>query len=52
MNTVDYVKEAQRQLFNQEHYKTLDKDPTIPYNRYIHHLLDQAWRMEITDANY
>ena len=27
MNTVDYVKEAQRKLFNQEHYKTLDKDP-------------------------
>ena len=49
MNTVDYVKEAQRQLFNQEHCKTLDKDPTIPYNKYIHHLIDQAWRMEIID---
>ena len=48
MNTVDYVK-AQRQLLNQEHYKTLDKDPTIPYNKYINHLIDQAWRMGITD---
>ena len=35
MNTVDYVKEGQRQLFNQEHYKTLDRYPTISYNRYI-----------------
>ena len=49
MNTVDYVKEAQRQLFNQDHYKTLDKDPKIPYNRYIYHLIYQAWRMEIID---
>ena len=49
MNTVDYVKETLRQLFNQEHYKTLDKDLAIPYNRYIHHLIDQAWRMGIID---
>ena len=49
MNTVGYVKEAQRQHINQEHYKTLDKDPTILYNRYIHHLIDQAWRMGIID---
>ena len=49
MNTVHYVKEAHTQLFNQKHHKTLDKDPTIPYNRYIHHLIDQAWRMGITD---
>ena len=49
MNTVDYVKEAQRQLFNHEHCKTLDKEPTILYNKYIHHLIDLAWRMEIID---
>ena len=49
MNTVDYVKEVQRQLSNQQHYKTLDKDPTIPYNRYIYHLIDQAQRLGITD---
>ena len=49
MNTIDYVKEAQRQLSNQQHYKSLDKDPTIPYNRYIHHLIDQAWRLGIID---
>ena len=49
MNTVDYVTEAHRQLFNLEHCKTLDRDPTIPYNKYIHHLTDQAWRMDITD---
>ena len=51
MNTVDYVKEAQRQLFNQQHYKTLDRDPTNPYNRYVHHHIDQAWRMGIIDEN-
>ena len=49
MNTTNYVKEAQRQLSNQQHYKTLDKDPTVPYNRYIHHVIDQAWRMGIID---
>ena len=49
MNTEDYTAEANRQLCNQEHYKTLDKDPTIAYNKYIHHLIDQAWRIEITD---
>ena len=49
MSTVDYVKEALRQLFNQQHYKTLDKDPTILHNRYIHNLIDQAWRMGIID---
>ena len=49
MHKVDYVTEAHRQLFNQEHYKTLDKDPTIPYNKYTHHLIDQAWRIEIID---
>ena len=47
MNTVDYTAEAHRQFYNQEHYKTLDKDPTIPYKKYTHHLIDQAWRMEI-----
>ena len=47
MNTVDYVKETQRQLSNQQQYKTLDKDPTIQYNRYVHHLIDQAWRLGI-----
>ena len=49
INTLDYMKEAQRQLSNQQHYKTLDKDPTIPNNRYIHHLIDQAWRLGIID---
>ena len=49
MNRVDCVTEAHRQLFNQEHYKPLDKDPTIPYNKYTHHLIDQAWRMKIID---
>ena len=28
MNTEDYIAETNRQLFNQEHYKTLDEDPT------------------------
>ena len=47
MNTADYVSEAHRQLFNQKHYITLDEDPTIPYNKYIHHIIDQAWRVDI-----
>ena len=49
MNTIDYVKEAHRQLSNSQHYITLDKDPTTPYNRYINHLIDQAWRLGIID---
>ena len=47
MNTIDYVNEAQRQLSNPQHYKTLDRDPALPYNGYIHHLIDQAWRLGI-----
>ena len=47
MNTADYVQEAHRQLLNPEHYKPLTSDPTINYNKYIHHLIDQAWRLGI-----
>ena len=47
MNTTDYIQEAQRQLINPEHYKPLTSDPTITYNKYIHHLIDQAWRLGI-----
>ena len=47
MNTTDYVQEAQRQLLNPEHYKPLTSDPTTTYNKYIHHLIDQAWRLGI-----
>ena len=47
MNTEDYVVETNRQLSNQENYETLDKDPTITYNKYINPLIGQAWRMEI-----
>ena len=47
MNTEDCIAEVNRQLSDQEHYKTLD--PAITYNKYIHHLIDQAWRMEIID---
>ena len=49
MNKEDYIPDANRQLSNQEHYKTLDEDRTHSYNKYIHHLLDQAWRMQILD---
>ena len=49
MNTTDYVKEAQRQFSNPQHYKTLDKDSKTPYNKYIHHLIDQACRLGIVD---
>ena len=47
MNTPDYIQEAHRQLLNPEHYKPLTSDPTITYNKYIHHLIDQAWRLGI-----
>ena len=47
MNTTDYIQEAQRQLLNPEHYKTLTRDPTVIYNKYIHHIIDQAWRIGI-----
>ena len=47
MNTADYVQEAHRQLLNPEHYKPLTSDPTTNYNKYIHHLIDQAWRLGI-----
>ena len=47
MNTTDYVQEAHRQLLNPEHYKPLTSDPTTTYNKYIHHLIDQAWRLGI-----
>ena len=47
MNTTHYIQEAQRQLLNPEHYKLLTSDPTTNYNKYIHHLTDQAWRLGI-----
>ena len=47
MNTTDYIQEAKRQLFNPEHYKPVTSDPTTTYNKYIHHLIDQAWRLGI-----
>ena len=50
MNTADYILEAQRQLSNPQHYKILDTDPTILYNRYIHHIIDQVWRLGIIDG--
>ena len=50
MNTNDYFQEAQRQLSNPQHYKILNTDPTNQYNRYIHHIIDQAWRLGIIDG--
>ena len=47
MNTTDYIQEAQRQLLDPEHYETLNTDPTVTYNKYIHHIIDQAWRLGI-----
>ena len=47
MNTIDYIQEAQRKLLNPEHYKTLNTDPTVTYNKHIHHIIDQAWRLGI-----
>ena len=50
MNTVDYVKESQRQLFSQEHYKTLHKDLYNSIQQIdTSSVIDQTWRMEIID---
>ena len=38
MNTENYTVEANRQHLSRTHYKTRDEDPTISYNKYIHHL--------------
>ena len=50
MNTTDYIQEAQRQLSNPQDYRTLNTDPTVTYNKYIHHIIDQAWRLGIIDG--
>ena len=50
MNTNGYIQEAQRQLSNPQHYKILNTDPTNQYNRYIHHIIDQAWRLGIING--
>ena len=50
MNTTDYIQEAQRQLLHPKHYKPLASDPTTTYNKYTHHLIDQAWRLGINDT--
>ena len=47
MNTTDFIQEAQRQLLNPEHYKILTTDPTVAYNKHIHHIIDQAYRLGI-----
>ena len=50
MNTNDYIQEARRQLSNPQHYKIMNTDPTNQYNRYIHHIIHQAWRLGIIDG--
>ena len=47
MNTTNYIQEAQRQLSNPQHYRILNTDPTATYNKYIHQIIDQAWRLGI-----
>ena len=50
MNTTDYIQEAPRQLSYPQHYRTLNTDCTVTYNKYIHHIIDQAWRLGIIDG--
>ena len=50
MNTTDYIQEAKRQLSNPQRYRTLNTDPTVTYNKYIYHIIDQAWRLGIIDG--
>ena len=50
MNTTYYIQETQRQLSNSQHYRILNTDPTVTYNKYIYHIIDQAWRLGIIDG--
>ena len=50
MNTTDYIQETQRQLSKPQHYRVLNTNPTVTYNKYIHHIIDQAWRLGIIDG--
>ena len=45
MNTLDYIQEGERQLTNNNRYEMLDSEPTDRLNKYINHLIDQAWRL-------
>ena len=41
MNTTDYLKEAMRQLQNEDHYKKTEKDLTSDHEQSINQLIDQ-----------
>ena len=51
MNTTDYIQENPKTTFKSpQHCRMLDTDPTVSYSRYIHHIIDQAWRLGIIDG--
>jgi hypothetical protein len=50
MNTVDYIREAERQLSNTKAYKKLDEDPTVQYCKAIQVIIDQMLSLNIIDA--
>ena len=49
MNTTDYIAEAERQISNPDHYEKLQDDPTQKFNTHIKNIINQAWRLNITD---
>ena len=51
MNTTDYIQEGKMQLTNTDHYEMLDFGPTERFNKCIHPLFDQAWRLNIINED-
>ena len=49
MNITDYVDECLKKLNNTDHHKPLQEEPTPRYSRYINHLIDQAYNIDIID---
>ena len=49
MNKQDYLQEGLKQLSNNNHYETLEEDPTQEYNNQIYQALRQATNLNIID---
>ena len=49
IDATDNIAEAERQLNNPDHYEKLLEDPTQKFNTHINNLINQAWRLNISD---
>ena len=49
MNKQDYLQEVLKQLSNNNHYETLEEDPTQECNNQIYQVLQQATDLNIID---